>query len=367
MISLQVKRLLIVNIFGVGDVLFTTPLLANLKKHYPNLFIGYICNRRAYELLETNSHIDECFVYEKDEFEETAKESIFKLVRRILDFKKEIQQRHFDAVIDFSLNKYASFFLWSCGIKSRIGYNYKNRSPFLTIRIPFEGYENRHVVEYYLDFLRLAKVPVVQKNLEIFLKSEEEQWAWAFFSKREADKDSFRIAVVPGGGASWGKDASYKRWVPSHYAELIDKLIEKFKATVILLGSSLEKDLCREVEAMCHYPVIQVAGKTTLRQFAALLKECDLAVVNDGGPLHVAVAVGTPTVSIFGPVDERVYGPYPSQGHKVITAPIACRPCYHRFRIAGCAHHRCLSDISPEDVFTGVNEIITQKYKERMR
>ncbi len=91
---------------------------------------------------------------------------------------------------------------------------------------------------------------------------------------------------------------------------------------------------------------------------AALLQLCRLVIVNDGGPLHVAVAAGVKTASMFGPVDPVVYGPYPSLGHTIIQKGLACQPCYRQFRKASCDHLSCLRDLSVEEVFNKIERLL---------
>ena len=91
---------------------------------------------------------------------------------------------------------------------------------------------------------------------------------------------------------------------------------------------------------------------------AALFEQCRLAIVNDAGPLHVAVAVGVKTVSIFGPVDPKIYGPYPAEGHSVVQKDLPCQPCYRRFCMANCEHISCLSELSVEEVYRKVKGIL---------
>jgi ADP-heptose:LPS heptosyltransferase len=151
------------------------------------------------------------------------------------------------------------------------------------------------------------------------------------------------------------------------YAGLINKVIEKFSATVILLGDQKDRALSQELAPSVAGPVINLCGATTLLQTAALLTRCDVAVANDGGPLHVAVAAGVRTVSIFGPVNATVYGPYPREGHEVVTHDILCRPCYRYFRRADCAHVSCLSQITPDDVFEKIEKILSTLGKTNVR
>ncbi|MDP8265786.1 MAG: lipopolysaccharide heptosyltransferase II [Candidatus Aceula meridiana] len=352
------KRILIVNIFGIGDVLFTTPLIQNIKKAMPDVVIGYMSNRRTSGFLEDNPQIDKVFVYEKDEYRKFYKESKKKVIKKFQNFLALIKQEKFDVVIDVSLNEYVGFFLWLSGIPVRIGFNYKNRSPFLTKKIPLESYKDKHVIESYLEILKYLDVPVASKEMSMPLNPKDVTWAQDFLLQKQIAPDQKLIAIIPGGGASWGKAAKYKRWPAENYTKLADKIVEKTSDKIILLGGNEESALCKAIAQKTKAPLVEAFGTTTVGQFAALIARCQVAVVNDGGPLHVAVAQGIKTVSIFGPVDENVYGPYPQDGHKVAHAAIACRPCYRRFRVSDCSHHNCLKLITVENVFKKVEEVL---------
>jgi len=352
------QRILIINPFGIGDVLFTTPLIRNLKYHFPESFIGYVANQRTAAFLIDYPKVNRVFVYERDEFNRLYRTSKRQFIKKGIHFLQEIQQTKFDLVIDLSLNGTMSFLMRLIGIPQRIGFNYKNRSPFLTTKIKLDGYEKKHVVDYYLSLLKELGCEVKFRELEFPLKDQDCQWSQEFFRKNGILTRDLVVGLVPGGGASWGKDAAYKRWPAQNYAKLADKIVEKFSAKIILLGDQKEAELCRQVQGLMRSSACLACGETTVGQFAALLKSCRLNIVNDGGPLHVAVAVGAKTVSIFGPVDPLVYGPYPKDSHAVVTKDLACRPCYRRFRMAQCSHISCLHSIDVEDVYRKVEKIL---------
>ena len=351
------KKILVINIFGVGDVLFTTPLLRNIKLALPGVTIGYVCNKRTVDLLFNNPDIHRVHVYEKDDFENLWKKSKVAFLKRIAHFFDEIKKQHYDLVIDVSLNKYSSFFALVAGIKERVGFDYKKRGFWLTKKTTLMGYEGKHVVDFYLDFLTQLGIPAKERHLQVSLSSEDVAWAKQFLQAQGVKPSDRLVAVVPGGGASWGKTAEYKRWPAKRYAKLADKVIEKYHAKIILIGDDSEQALCQDVVSDMTLPCIKSFGKTTLGQFAALLEQCSLAIVNDGGPLHLAVALGVRTISLFGPVDEHVYGPYPKDNHETVVSSVSCRPCYRRFRVADCGHHQCLQRISVEDVLSRIGEL----------
>ncbi len=345
------KKILIINPYGIGDVLFTTPVIGNLRMAYPHAVIAYLANRRTADFLKSNPDIAQVFVYERDEWVESYRQSPVKFIRRMLDFFNSIKQQRFEVVFDFSLNSTFGFLSAACGIKKRVGFDYRKRGRFLTDRVPLLGFEEKHVVEYYLDLLRLVEIPVKTIQMKLDVPDLDLQWAKEWLDQHKIGKHRPLIAVLPGGGASWGKAARYKRWSAPQYAHLIDKIIENFDAAVILMGDTKEKELCREVVSVAHFPLHFAVGETSLLGMAALLTQCQGAIVNDGGPLHVAASVGVKTVSIFGPVDPLVYGPYPPANHTVVQKRLACQPCYRRFRMANCGHISCLGELSVEEVY----------------
>jgi len=354
-------KLLIINPFGIGDVLFTTPFISSLKKNLPDVFIGFICNARAYSVLAENPHIDKIWIFEKDEYRKCWKDSKIKFFKKFLGFLREIKVEHFNTAIDFSLGHQYSFFLMLLGLRERIGYDFKGRGRFLTKRIRIDGYHSKPIARYYLDLLKHLGINTADSddNLRIYLSEDEKQKAKDLLTKNGLTQQDLIVAIIPGGGASWGQDASYKHWQPEGFAKAADALASKHNAKVIVLGTEDESDICqRVIEPMQSQPV-NLCGQTDLREFAGILSLCRVAICNDGGPLHVAIASGTRTVSIFGPVDETVYGPYPpGEDHIVVTSDAQCRPCYKRFRFNKCETKECLGLVSPEAVIEAAEKCI---------
>ncbi len=358
---MKFNKILIINIFGVGDVLFTTPMIRQIKNAFHDVAIGYVANARTASLLRNHPLISKVFIYERDEFHQIYKRSKIQFLARLSTFVKEIKSEGFDAAIDLSLNSSADFLLMLTGIKTRIGYNYKNRSPFLTQKFKLSGYEGRHVVDYYNDLLSALGIVPQPTPMEFPLTAADRAWAMGFLKTNGLSGKKVVIGIVPGGGASWGKDALFKRWEPQNYVKLADNLIENCGADIILMGDEKERELCERVAREMRGRSFQLCGKTSLSQFAAVSAQLKLVVVNDGGPLHMAVAAGAKTVSIFGPVDEKVYGPYAPlerEQHLVVSKNLACRPCYRRFRRSECEHISCLHTISVQDVLVKVESLL---------
>lgn len=355
----MISRILIVNPFGIGDVLFTTPVIHNLRRVYPDARIVYIANRRASQFLKNNPHLNDVIVYERDEFNAVYRRNPLEFYTRWYQLVRSIKDQQFDLFFDFTANSTFSTIAAIARIPVRVGYNYRGRGRALTHKIELTGFSGRHVVQHHLDLLKLAGIVPDKVPLDLHLTAEDKQWADNWLAQHTIDRSKPIIAVVPGGGQSWGNAAHLKRWPPEKFAALVDKMIAQYKATVILCGDVREEQLCNEVARLAHFPIHVAAGQTSLTQMAALFKQCRLAIVNDGGPLHIAVAAGVKTVGIFGPVDDVVYGPYPRGAHVVAKAGLSCQPCYRNFRMSNCSHISCLKQLSVEDVYQSVQKGLT--------
>jgi len=352
-------RILIVNPFGIGDVLFTTPLIANLKEAMPDCYIGYVCNARAKDILLNNPKVDKIFIYEKDKFRKLWKASKILAFRKFIKFLSSIKKKKFDIVFDLSLGQEYGFFLRFIGIKKRIGYNYKNRGVFLTDKINISGYDEKHIVEYYLGLLRLIGIEPRQKNLEFPLGQKEIEWAREYLYENDVNEEAILVGIIPGGGASWGMDAYKKQWPQHRFAGLANQIADRHKAKIIIFGDANETALCNQTASLIKDMPVMACGRTTLSKLAALVARCDLIVSNDGGPLHIAVSQGVKTISIFGPVDPRVYGPYPQGADNlVIKKELACQPCYEKFKLKECVHMDCLNTVEVKEVMAAIDNFL---------
>jgi len=348
------RNILIINPFGIGDVLFSTPIIHTLRDSYRDATIAYLCNKRVEPILKANPNLNKIFIYEKDDWRLAWSQSKTKCIRNFLLFLKKLKNEHFDLAIDISLGKQYSFFLWLLGVRQRIGFNYKRKGSFLTDRINIAGYDEKPKVKYYSDLLKLIGLEIKSEKLELYIPDEYTKWAESFLEENNIKDDDIVIGIVSGSGASFGKDSHIRRWNKEKFSQLADRLIKEYKAKIILFANHQEENLIKEIiSLMCNKPI---EARTNLLEMAVLMRRCNLVICNEGGPLHMAVALGVKTVSIFGPIDERVYGPYPpSENHKVIKKDLPCRPCYKKFKMPQCLRNReCINSITTDEVFKAV-------------
>ncbi|MDP8253992.1 MAG: glycosyltransferase family 9 protein [Candidatus Kaelpia aquatica] len=341
-------HILITNPFGIGDVLFSLPMVYALKEQYPNSRIDYLCNRRVADILKTQEDIGRVYVYEKDEWRAKFARSKLRAAKDFRGFLKAIKRERYDVAFDLSLSREFGFILWFLGIKLRVGYNYKNRGIFLNKNTVFEGFISKHVVQYHLQFLSTLGIGAKYPEKKLSVPVDYMERAKSRISSINKG-GNLLVAVIPGGGASWGGDAYKKRWADERYSRL-SHLIAGEKTTVLVMGD--ESDSLKFAAPENCKNIYNYMGQTKILELIALTSQVDLVITNDGGPLHIAAALGVPTISIFGPVPESVYGPYPANiKHRVITADLGCRPCYYKFKVSECNDYKCLNDISVDYLF----------------
>ncbi len=354
-------KFLIVNPFGIGDVLFTTPVIKAIKGRYPDSFIGYWSNLRVKPILASNPQINKVFALSRGDLKKLYEESIFNGLWLAVKLAWQIKKEHFDICLDFSLDHRYSLFAKIIGIRRRIGFNYKGRGRFLTGRIDLTGYREKHVVEYYLELLKFLDITASDKSLYLAVFPESELKAKNILASYGIEENDLVIGIVPGAGGSWGKDATYKHWPALKFAQVADRLAAELKAKILILGDQSEAKISDVIVHVMRDKPIDLVGKTGLDILPALIKNCNLLITNDGGPMHMAVALGVRSVSVFGPVSEAVYGPYPeNRNHLVLKWDMSCRPCYNNFRLPGCDKDReCLRSISADAVFEASRELLS--------
>lgn len=359
----QPQRILVVNPFGIGDVLFSTPVIRAVRRAFPDAYLAYLCNRRTEEILRRNEHLNELFVYEKDELITLWRRSKLGGIGAVASLLKQIRRRRFNLAIDLSLGERYSLILSLLGVPRRIGFDFRRRGRFLTHRFPIEGYHDHHVVEYYVQLMDWLGIHLLDRRLDLATNTEDRQGAQQCLRRIGVDGYSLLIGLVPAGGISWGLQANFRRWSQDGFIEVGRTLWRRHQATLLVFGESGDREVCAEIAHAIGPAAVDLSGQTTLRQFISLIAYCHLVISNDGGPVHIAASQGVPTVSIFGPVNPDVYGPYPrTPQHRVIYKHgLPCRPCYHQFKLPPCPYERaCLTHIEPWEVLEACEQVLGQ-------
>ena len=341
----SLRRVLIVQPYGIGDLLFVTPVLRALRLIPTVETVDLVLGSRTEEVVNSNPHADEIFAVDKDLFHRRKPLENFS---EIASLTRRLRKKKYDLLLDYSLRgEYAFWARFFLGIPRTAGFDYKGRGFLHTHRLPIpNGFTARHAVDFFCGLAEKAGVPAEDRFLEFYLTDED----------REMTKQQTRpyIVVSPGGGESWGRDAHFKRWPVRFFAELLNRLEGRTGSEgVFILGSSGEKNLGDELKNLLRLPAVNLAGELTLTESAALIENAALFAGNDGGLVHLARSFRVPLIAFYGPVDPEVYGPYPpsKEAAAVFKEGLECRPCYQKFRYnAACEHRDCLQALTPAEV-----------------
>jgi len=336
----MIKRILIVNVNWVGDVLFSTPFIRAVREAYPDAYIACLLHPRCSQMLETNKRLNEIIIYD----EEGAHKSLIGKIRLVAQLRRE----GFDTAFLLHRSFTKALLTYFAGIKKRIGYPTKKRGGILTTAVE-EPDEECHKVEYFLNIARATGIRPGDVSYEFFVEDADRKHVREFLAKEGiADKD--RVVVLCPGG-NWDP----KRWPREHFAELGDLLAEKDGARIVISGAKKDVRLAEEIKAMMKRPPVVAAGRTSLRQLGALLERANLVVANDSGPMHMAVAMKAKTIALFGPTSPRLTGPYGKGDYYVIQKNTMCEvPCYD----LTCKDNECMAEISVADVLSKAREML---------
>lgn len=280
-------KILIVHPFGIGDVIFSFPLIEVLKKH--NHTIDFVCNERTAQLIRMNPSVTSAHIFNRDAFRAHFKQSFIKGVQSLIDFLKPIRQQKYDALIDLSLGREYGFWAMMVGIPKRMGLNYKKRGLFLTHHERLECYENKPVARYYLELLKYLDLSI-PTHLELPKPRVSSQVVESFSNQHPSLTTTPYIIIAPGGGRSWGPYAAYKQWDEESFIQLGQKFLNNHPSMqVVILGSPDEAELCQRVTQSMNSPRTTCSTHLSLEEVILLMQHAKGFVGNDGGLYHMSI------------------------------------------------------------------------------
>ncbi len=296
----------------MGDVVLTTPAIKVLREAYPKAKISILVSPATRDLVDGNICLDEVLIDDRN--------GKHKNLGGFIALIKMLHHRQFDCALIFHTKKRTNVTCFLAGIPVRIGYK-NNKFGFLLNR-PIEDVRHRgekHEAQYCLDILKEIGVTSDRCDIDLPVKESALRWVDQLCLEHGITSTDRLVAIHPG-----ASDPA-KRWPENRFIDFVNRLIEIHKVKVIVVGASNVIDIARTIISSAKVEIIDVTGKTTIGQLAALLMRCDLLVSNDSGPVHVAAGVGTPVVSIFtrhqpGINPER-WGPIGEQARVVSVVP----------------------------------------------
>jgi len=322
------KRILLIKLRYLGDVVLSTPLLPLLRKHFPDAKITFLVNPGTANVLQGNPYLDEVWVLPRQSWWQQLK------------FIWRLRGAQFDAVVDLTDGDRSAFLSFMTGAPTRIGYNWEHRwrGKFYTYVIP-ASYGAMHMVDYHQQALMGLGITESVGNPEVSVDA-------GLLEGGDEEGGEFPPKGQPLVLLHPTARYVFKAWPLERFAAVADWLSGK-GIGVALIGSQQERPIGHQIVNLAKHKPVNLMGKTCLSQLTALMKRSLLFIGNDGGPMHIAAAVGCQVLGIFGPTDPAVWGPRGSKV-KVIYKGLDCEECFY----PGCfrGEESCMRQISVEEV-----------------
>ncbi|NGX61667.1 MAG: ADP-heptose--LPS heptosyltransferase 2 [Chlamydiae bacterium] len=326
----------------LGDAVMGTPVIEDVRKNWPEANITVMCQGSVHSLLLGNPHIDEIFSFSRpNEF--LRREERRNIIARL-------QQGKYDLGILLPNSFSSAWWLWRGDVKRRIGFRNDFRSFLLTDPLPFPKERGKeHLVNTYKRHLSPLGIPLSNTDPALYVTEKERKAISTLFSQYEIPLDAKIVGINP--GAAYG---TAKCWLPERFHEVTKKLLADPTVYVLYFGdatgSSLVESICDELPPS---RVFNLAGKTNLRELLALIQRCNAFLTNDSGPMHIAAALKTPLVALFGSTNDVATGPY--KHGVVIHKHVECSPCYKRV----CPiDFRCMKRIESDEVYETLKKLL---------
>jgi heptosyltransferase-3 len=334
----SMRNVLIIKLRYIGDVLLATPTLRAIKAAWSDVRVTMIVNRGTEDVLSGNPDVDEILVLDKGSLETQG---------RLI---AGLRRRRFDTVIDLTDGDRSAFLSWVSGAPVRIGFNdeHRWRGKWYT-HVVQSAPGAQHRIDRDLEALKSLGIQASSKELQLRLTPEEANSADELLDQLGVQRSQSMVILQPG-ARYW-----FKAWPPERFAELGDRLMAQHGCQVLIGGSDQDIDIAQEIQRMAKRSPIIMAGRTTIKQFAAIAKKSALFVGSDSGAMHIAAAVGTPVVAMFGPSNPREWGPRGGPV-EVLYKGLDCRSCFHPTCTRG--EENCMRLIAVDEVMSASGRLM---------
>jgi ADP-heptose:LPS heptosyltransferase len=310
-------------------------VLFNLKSYFPDAEINFLTLRHSRDILIDNPYLNRAFTYDP------AEDKSWCLI-------KNIRSQKYDLIIDLYGNPRTAFITFMSGAKYRFGFKFRGRNYAYNIKVKGRGGEV-HNAEFNLDALRALDIPIVSKKLYLSVNIVHEEFADEFIKSNNIDSKKI-IGISKTGG--WES----KRYKKDDYIELISRINEKYDVNFILIwGNESERADCEYIKVRVSKGNVYLIPDSPIRYLGAIISKCDMIIGNDSGPLHIAVAMGIPTLGIYGPTNPNLQGPYGDNDLFIVNDKLDCLYC----NLLECPiGNICMTELSKDVILDKVKELI---------
>jgi 3-deoxy-D-manno-octulosonic-acid transferase/heptosyltransferase-1 len=341
-------NILIVKMSAVGDVIHTLPALNALRKHYPDAHIAWLVEEASADLVAGHRAVNRVLVSGRKRWiKELLGSGNRAGLREAYRFIGELRDTSYDLILDFQGLLKSSVLIALCRGKRKVGFgkgmeHAEQSYRFLNERVPAVSMEH-HALLRGLLLLEALGIPSPEIVYDLPVKDRHRNAVRDLLGGQGVTRDKALVAIHP--MAKWDT----KLWDNTKFAGLADRLMEEYEARIVFTGSLTDRGVIEDIVSRMKGRASNLAGETSLLTLAALYEEAAFVVSPDTGPMHLAAAVGTPVVALFGPTAPWRTGPF-GAGHRIIRAELECSPCFKR----QCDTKACMERIFVEDVMDAI-------------
>lgn len=327
----------------LGDLVMATPILTDLRHHWPEAKIVALCQGTLNILIQKDPHVNEVLNFKRPKtwLDRKSSQSLTSLLKK----------GNYDLGILLTNSLSSAWWFWRGFVKHRIGYATHCRSWLLNHPIPFPTErKSQHLVVTYKKLLEPLGISRSNTAPSLYLTQEEQHTAKEKLLSLGVQSGDWLLGINP--GAAYG---AAKCWLPERFKQLSERLLDHPKIKIIFFGDPAGAPLVQEIcDKLPSHRIINLAGKTSLRELMAFIQKCSLFLTNDSGPMHVASALGTPLIALFGSTSDSTTGPY--HGGVVIHKHVPCSPCYRRE--CPLKDFRCMKEIEVQEVYHEIQRFL---------
>jgi lipopolysaccharide heptosyltransferase II len=338
--ALKQKKILILKLSALGDTVLSIPSIRAIRGKFPEARIAVVVERASREIVRNCPYVDEVYVYEP--------QGVVTRWFQLWKLSHFLRREQYDICVDLQNNRSSHLLAYLSGAHTRIGYANRKFSFFLNSKVRDMGF-SLAPVDHQFQALKLLGFTDMEKKLELWTQPHDDQAIESFLKEHWLGNEQVLVGIHPMASHLWPS----KRWLVERMVELCDRLSGQ-NVRVVITGDVGAKSLAREISRKSQGKVIDATGKTNVSELVALIRRCDVFLTPDSAPLHIAQAVKTPFITLFGPTDPGRH--ISKQGQfKVIRRSLKCSPCYLRVCPIG---HPCMKQISVDEVHEQILKFI---------
>jgi heptosyltransferase I len=343
------KRILIVKLSSIGDVIMTTPVAKALRAAYPNAYIAWVVEHKSKDVLAGNPYLDEIIIWKRGMDPGNGARKAVSFVSTLMELRRELRARKFDVAIDFQGLLRSGLVTRLSGASRRLGYENARECADLMYNTHLPSHQRKvRGSQQYLNLLKL--LDITSNDLATLMPIGEDDRAFAReLLASSCQKRSGVAALCP--ATTWPQ----KHWTESGWAELADALASEHGLLPVFLGSGADTPMIGRIRGLMRHDAADTSGKTTLKQAAAIVEQSRLAVAVDTGLLHIAMALDIPTIGLFGPTRWQHF--LKKDNFSVVSKDCANMPC---LRHPVCKEYDCMKAISAADILKAAQPWLTK-------